>query len=77
MDLYVTLKREYPNSAKNIGIIAPYQAQKYALKLAFREKMNSWKEIGGKSMDDIEIATVDGFQVIKILELFNSVIWTK
>jgi len=52
------LHRDYESEAKNIGIIAPYKAQK----LALREKFS------GPKFSEIEISTIDGFQVVKRLK---------
>jgi senataxin len=55
LQLYQTLRKKYPKDAKSIGIIASYKSQRTALKQAFK----------GLNDDDIEISTVDSFQVIK------------
>jgi superfamily I DNA and/or RNA helicase len=56
--------RKYPNEAKNIGVIAPYQAQKSALIKAFKE-LERTKFKGTKILNNlVEISTIDGFQVI-------------
>lgn len=55
VELYQELAHLYPDYAHNIGIIAPYSAQRKILKAMFQEKCFHSKA-------DIEISTVDGFQ---------------
>ncbi len=55
LSLYDALTRRYPNHQKNIGIIAPYRAQRRLLMQLFQQRY-------GLTSLDTEIATVDGFQ---------------
>ena len=54
------MQRKYPSEAKNIGIIAPYKAQK----LALRERFS------GSRYVEIEISTIDGFQVARAIFIY-------
>ena len=56
LKLYGDFIARYPSYGKNVGIIAPYRAQRAALIDAFRTKF------GKKYSDAVEISTVDGFQ---------------
>jgi len=53
-EMYQELKRFYPHCLDNIGIIAPYSAQRKLLKQIFKERF------GYKC--NVEISTIDGFQ---------------
>ena len=55
-DLYGDLVKRYSdsNAVRNVGIIAPYRAQRSLLKQMFKQRF-------GSSVD-VEISTVDGFQ---------------
>lgn len=52
--LFEALVTQYPDHKQNVGIIAPYRAQRRAFKNLFRDR---W---GGRC--DVEISTIDGFQ---------------
>ena len=58
VDLFCTLIRDYPKEKNNIGIIAPYRAQRKLITRMLKEYL------GGKVFNslDTEISTVDGFQ---------------
>ncbi|RYH11069.1 hypothetical protein EON65_38970 [archaeon] len=58
VDLFCTLIRDYPKEKTNIGIIAPYRAQRKLITRMLKE------HLGGKVYNalDTEISTVDGFQ---------------
>jgi senataxin len=55
--LFDELIKRYPEYSKNIGIIAPYRAQRRLLIQLFKQKYGN-----SCSFLDTEIATVDGFQ---------------
>mgnify|MGYP003387793057 CR=1 FL=1 len=56
--LYASFSSKYPKYSANVGIIAPYRAQRMALVEAFRARF------GNGYQSKIEISTVDGFQGI-------------
>ena len=56
VSLYADFLGRYPSHGRNVGIIAPYRAQRAALMEAFRCKF------GKRYTDAVEISTVDGFQ---------------
>jgi senataxin len=71
--LYDELIHRYPEYRGNVGIIAPYRAQRRYLTSLFRSKYANHSGVkkegggGGSSsgndvMNDVEISTVDGFQ---------------
>ena len=72
VDLFEELIRKYPDHRSNIGIIAPYRAQRRLLNNLFRERFNGKKHqssSGGAAYElpaiwdlDTEISTIDGFQ---------------
>lgn len=71
IDLFEELVRKYPDHRRNVGIIAPYRAQRRNLFRLFEERFRSGavqhrQDSGGGWITvndlDTEIATVDGFQ---------------
>jgi len=67
VDLFGTLRRQYPNSCPGgVGIITGYKAQKQLLRQLFKQRFGHNWSMGGQSGkrvgDDVEISTVDGFQ---------------